>query len=248
MKSDGEPQTRQAGVPVRKWAGANLRPGANAHFLTFPLSLLRFARWCSICIVFCFSAFAAPVKIELPAETSVFKSGSGAELANGQCLVCHSVEYVTMQPISPRPFWAASVKKMREKYGAVISDQQVEPLLDYLMKHYGVETTNTSPATVTTNVEPRAITAAGSPTGPLGGEAVATKYFCVLCHDVNTKKIGPPFKDVAAKYRTDPDASKKVTEQVHHGGSGKWGPVVMPPFPMVTDAETKAVTEWILSR
>ena len=201
-----------------------------------------------LCIAWCLPAIAAPVRIELPAETGVFKPGQGAELANGQCLVCHSVEYVTMQPISPRPFWAASVKKMRERYGAVISDDQVEPLLDYLTKHYGVETTNISPATVTTNGAPKAITVAGSSTTPLGGEAVATKYFCVLCHDVNAKKIGPPFKDVAAKYRTDPDAFKKVTEQVHNGGSGKWGPVVMPPFPMVSEAETKAVAEWILSR
>jgi sulfite dehydrogenase len=184
------------------------------------------------------------LKIELPAETSVFKPGQGAELANGQCLVCHSVEYVTMQPISPRPFWAASVKKMREKYGAAISENQVEPLLDYLTKHYGVETTN-SASSVATNLPTKVATTTG-PTPALGGEALATKYFCVLCHDVSAKKIGPPFKDIAAKYRTDPDASKKVAEQVHNGGSGKWGPVVMPPFPMVTDNETKAVAEWIL--
>src|SRR5882762_5040399 len=44
-----------------------------------------------------FSLIASPVKIELPAETGVFKPAPGAELANGQCLVCHSVEYVVMQ-------------------------------------------------------------------------------------------------------------------------------------------------------
>jgi len=32
------------------------------------------------------------------------------------------------------------------------------------------------------------------------------------------------------------------------GGSGKWGPIIMPPFPAVTDAETKALADWILSR
>ena len=191
-------------------------------------------------------SLAAPVKIELPAETSVFKPGKGAELANGQCLVCHSVEYVTMQPPSPRPFWAASVKKMREKYGAAIAEEQVEPLLDYLIKNYGLETPNASATSASANAATKATSVGGSVLP--GGEAVANKYFCVLCHDVSAKKIGPPFKDVAAKYRTDPEASKKVAEQVHNGGSGKWGPVVMPPFPMVTEAETKAVAEWILSR
>lgn len=191
---------------------------------------------------------AAPMKIELPAETAVFKAGQGAELANGQCLVCHSVEYVVMQPPSPRAFWAASVKKMREKYGAAISDDQVEPLLDYLTRHYGVEGTNGSPVKAPTTVPPKTVVLTGTPATSFGGEAVATRYFCVLCHDVNAKKIGPPFKDIALKYRADADALKKVADQVHNGGSGKWGPVVMPPFPMVTEAETKAVAEWILSR
>jgi len=189
---------------------------------------------------------ASPVKIELPAETGVFKPGQGAELANGQCLVCHSVEYVVTQPPSPRAFWATSVKKMREKYGAAVADDQVEPLLDYLTKHYGVETTNAPPTTAATDVSPKAVTPAGSSTTAVGGEAVASKYFCVLCHDVNVKKIGPPFKDIAEKYRTDADAFTKVANQVHNGGSGKWGPIVMPPFPMVSDAETKAVANWIL--
>jgi len=193
-----------------------------------------------------FSLIASPVKIELPAETGVFKPAPGAELANGQCLVCHSVEYVVMQPRSPRTFWAASVKKMREKYGAAVPDDQVEPLLDYLTKHYGLATTN-STASAATNAAPKSVTPAGSATA-LSGEGVAAKYFCVLCHDVSAKKIGPPFKDIAAKYRTDADAVTKVSEQARNGGSGKWGPVIMPPFPMVTDAETKAVAEWILSQ
>jgi len=44
------------------------------------------------------------------------------------------------------------------------------------------------------------------------------------------------------------EAFEKIAEQIHKGGSGKWGPVIMPPFPTVSDAETKALTEWILSR
>ena len=85
---------------------------------------------------------AGPMRIELPAETGVFKTGPGVEIANGQCLVCHSVEYVATQPPLPRAFWTASVKKMREKYGAAIPEEQVEPLLDYLALHYGAATTN----------------------------------------------------------------------------------------------------------
>jgi sulfite dehydrogenase len=166
------------------------------------------------------------------------------ELANGQCLSCHSVEYVVTQPPLPRTFWATSVKKMREKYGAAVAEEQVEPLLDYLTKHYGVEATNTA-SSATAVLKPVTLVPPGT---PISGAAVATNYWCLSCHDISTKKVGPAYKDIADKYRNDADAYAKIAEQVQKGGSGKWGPVMMPPFPMVSAAETKAVAEWILSQ
>ena len=185
--------------------------------------------------------FAGEMKIELPPETGSFKPGPGAEMANGQCLVCHSVEYVQMQPVSPRAFWAASVKKMREKFGAQIPADQIEPLTDYLARNYGTET----------NLATTSITAAmntPTPAQTLSGETVAGKYGCLACHNVDVKIVGPPYKAIAAKYQNDATAPAKIAEQIHKGGSGKWGPVIMPPFPMVNEAETRALTEWILSR
>src|ERR1043166_5702222 len=83
---------------------------------------------------------ATALDIQLPPETGAFKQDKGAEIANGQCLICHSVEYVIMQPPMPRPFWNASVQKMQQKYGAPIPDDQVEAVVDYLTKNYGVST------------------------------------------------------------------------------------------------------------
>ena len=85
-------------------------------------------------------ARAAEVTIQLPPEVNSFKQDVGAEIANAQCLICHSVEYITTQPKMLRPFWKAGVQKMQQKYGAPISDAQVEPLVDYLVKNYGVVT------------------------------------------------------------------------------------------------------------
>ena len=48
-----------------------------------------------------------------PPETGSFKQTPGFESANGQCLTCHSVEYVQMQPLKPRDFWVAVVKPGR---------------------------------------------------------------------------------------------------------------------------------------
>ncbi len=84
------------------------------------------------------AASAAPL-ITLPPETASFKPGAGAEFASGQCLVCHSAQYVSTQPIMPRGFWKAAVEKMQKKYGAPISEDQIAPLVEYLVHTYGNE-------------------------------------------------------------------------------------------------------------
>lgn len=84
------------------------------------------------------AAQAAPL-ITLPSETFAFKPGAGSELAAGQCLVCHSGRYISTQPVLPRAFWKASVEKMQKKYGAPITDEQIAPLVEYLVQTYGNE-------------------------------------------------------------------------------------------------------------
>jgi len=196
--------------------------------------------WCLVFGVWCLALSAGTMKIELPAETGVFKPGKGAELANAQCLVCHSVEYVATQPLLTRVAWTASIKKMKEKYGAAVADDQVEALLDYLTANYGTGT-NSAPATTTTPTPQ-------STPGPVTPTSIAVKYNCLSCHNPTVKIIGPAYKDIAEKYRNDTDAKTKIADQIHKGGSGKWGPVIMPPFPQVTPEETKILTDWILSR
>jgi cytochrome c551/c552 len=185
---------------------------------------------------------ALAAEIQLPPETGAFKQDSGAEIANGQCLICHSVEYVTMQPPMARAFWKGSVQKMQQKYGAPIPDAQVEPLVDYLTKNYGI-TTNAAAATqVSANTQS---TSAHGATAD--GPQIAAKYGCFGCHSTSSKIVGPSYREIAAKYKADTDASAKVDQQIHKGGSGKWGPIIMPPFPQVTAAETQALSAWILS-
>ena len=92
------------------------------------------------------SSNAAPVRFELPPETAKFKPGPGAELVTAQCLLCHSADYVSTQPRLARATWKAGVEKMRVKYGAPISTNQVELLVDYLVRNYGTEVTNAEPA------------------------------------------------------------------------------------------------------
>jgi cytochrome c len=37
---------------------------------------------------------------------------------------------------------------------------------------------------------------------------LATKSKCMACHDVDKKKMGPTFKDIAAKYKGDKQAPR----------------------------------------
>lgn len=184
------------------------------------------------------TSIAGVLKIELPPETQSFKPGPGAGLANGNCLTCHSVEYVAMQPPLSQTAWTAEVKKMRDKYGAQIPEDQIAPIVDYLTQTYGV----------VTNGQPAVAPAESLPSANLDVVALATRYGCLSCHGVNAKIVGPAYKDVAAKYRDDPKAFEKIAAQIHNGGSGKWGSVLMPPFPMVNEADTKMLANWIMSQ
>ena len=185
------------------------------------------------------SVQAFALDIQLPPETGAFKQDVGAEIANGQCLTCHSVEYVVIQPPMQRAFWKAEVQKMQQKYGAQIPEEQVEAVVDYLTKNYGVTTNSTQTAKLQASASTAQIHAADA-------QQIATKYGCLGCHNPAVKLVGPAYRDIAAKYKTDPAALAKIDEQIHKGGSGKWGPIIMPPFPQVSAGETKILADWIL--
>jgi len=49
-------------------------------------------------------------------------------------------------------------------------------------------------------------------------ESLAKDSKCFKCHALDKKKDGPAFRDVAAKFRTEADAEKKL---IHHVTSGE---------------------------
>jgi len=78
-------------------------------------------------------------------------------------------------------------------------------------------------------------------------EDLAKKHNCLACHAVDKKVVGPAYKDVAAKYRSDKGAEAKLIDKVKKGGSGVWGQIPMPPNSAVPDADVKKLVDWILS-
>ncbi|MBS1129930.1 MAG: Cytochrome c, class [Proteobacteria bacterium] len=81
------------------------------------------------------------------------------------------------------------------------------------------------------------------------GEAIVKKARCVACHAVDTKRVGPAYKDVAAKYKGDTKAPAMLFDKVRHGGSGNWGQVAMIPHPAdkISDDDLKAAIHWVLA-
>ena len=77
-------------------------------------------------------------------------------------------------------------------------------------------------------------------------EALAKSKGCMGCHAVDRKMVGPAYTDVAAKYKGDKKAADALAATIKAGGSGKWGPVPMPPN-NVTDDEAKKLAQWVLS-
>ncbi len=76
--------------------------------------------------------------------------------------------------------------------------------------------------------------------------ALADKKGCFACHDIDRKKVGPAYVDVAKKYAGKENAVDELVKSITKGSMGKWGSIPMTPQP-VTEEEARKLAEWILS-
>ncbi len=87
------------------------------------------------------------------------------------------------------------------------------------------------------------------------GQAIADQDLamnsgCLACHQVDTKLVGPSYKDVAAKYKGQDGARDMLVQSVINGGVNKWGPVPMPAKggrTDVSDEDVGKIVDWILT-
>lgn len=70
---------------------------------------------------------------------------------------------------------------------------------------------------------------------------------CFTCHKVDSKVIGPAYKDVAAKYPNNQATMDSLTNKIIKGGSGHWGTTPMSPHPTVSMADAKQMVTYIMS-
>ena len=85
--------------------------------------------------------------------------------------------------------------------------------------------------------------AAGAALAQSGDELLKSKG-CLGCHDMEKKKVGPAFKDVAAKYKADKGAEGKIVAALKEGPKdGKGHPMKS----TASDAELKAMVQKVLA-
>ena len=78
-------------------------------------------------------------------------------------------------------------------------------------------------------------------------DALLKKHNCVACHAIDSKMVGPAYKDVAKKYAGNSSAQATLTKKVKAGGSGVWGAIPMPPHPQVAECDIQELVKYILS-
>lgn len=70
-------------------------------------------------------------------------------------------------------------------------------------------------------------------------EALAKSSGCLNCHAADTKKVGPSFKDIAAKYKGNADAAATLETKL---SSGKGHPAVK-----ASADDVKSLVKWVLA-
>ncbi|MDO9359245.1 MAG: c-type cytochrome [Polaromonas sp.] len=73
---------------------------------------------------------------------------------------------------------------------------------------------------------------------------VLQKNTCVACHGMDSKLVGPSFRDIANKYKGRADAVNYLSGKIKAGGQGVWGNIPMP-AQALSNAESARLAQWL---
>jgi hypothetical protein len=83
------------------------------------------------------SATGTVRSIELPVIETTLKPGPGLDKVSGLCGICHSLDYIPMQPPFSRAQWTGTVNKMIKVMGAPVNEEDARTVIEYLTLQYG---------------------------------------------------------------------------------------------------------------
>jgi sulfite dehydrogenase (cytochrome) subunit B len=92
-----------------------------------------------LCASILLVAAASAEEIALPADHpfGTLKPGPGSEVTQRSCVLCHSTDYIVIQPPGDQKQWDGVVTKMIKVYGAPLSDADAKAVAEYLARQYG---------------------------------------------------------------------------------------------------------------
>ena len=76
---------------------------------------------------------------------------------------------------------------------------------------------------------------------------LAKKNGCTACHAIDSKVMGPAWREVGKKYAGTADAEAQLVNKVRKGGKGVWGEIPMPPNVTVKEADVRALVQYVLT-
>jgi len=124
--------------------------------------------------------------IVLPADPFSFQPGSGQEVANSYCVICHSADYIYIQPPHSPEKWTAIIKKMKQTFGCPIPDESITLLSEYLTHQNEISPLVSSPPHFQKALSPLL-----NKRGSLDkGKSVYTTH-CLNCHGTKGHGDGP---------------------------------------------------------
>ncbi|MDM7950076.1 c-type cytochrome [Hydrogenophaga sp.] len=110
----------------------------------------------------------------------------------------------------------------------------------------GADTTQPAPKGPVGSVPPpKAVVVAAASGGAADVKALLGANACLACHGINSKIVGPGFNEVVAKHKGRADLEAYLTGKVKNGGVGVFGSIPMPAQPQLSDADAKAIAQWI---
>jgi cytochrome c551/c552 len=184
------------------------------------------------------AAAAAFVSALAFAQGEPLVSGPGAGLTLQKCQICHEIGHVTRSRLS-RGEWADNLQNMRER-GAALTDAEIEIILNYLAAYYGRDAAP-PPA-------PDTLAAAAAPGAPPEINALLNAHACSACHALDSRVVGPSFREIALRYASDSGAAARLAAKIRAGGQGAWGAVPMPPAPGIAEADLARLVGWLLAQ
>ncbi len=72
---------------------------------------------------------------------------------------------------------------------------------------------------------------------------------CLSCHQIDRKRVGPPFREIAQRYAPGPAQETRayLQRQIQQGSRGNWGAIPMPAQNRISAEQAQAIAAWLLS-